>query len=41
MPSLPYVVAFYLVDLKTFGPLALRNSPFYLVHPKSGRKEKA
>jgi hypothetical protein len=33
MPSLPCVVAFSLVDLKTFGPLALRSSPFYLVHP--------
>src|SRR5437867_5570665 len=33
MPSLPCVVAFSLVDLKTFGPLVLRSSPFYLVHP--------
>src|SRR5712664_1163435 len=33
MPSLPCVVAFSLVDSKTFGPLALRSSPFYLVHP--------
>src|SRR6266576_3988325 len=36
MPSLPCVVAFSLVDLKTFGPLALRSSPFYLVHPAKG-----
>src|SRR5207245_10719765 len=33
MPSLPCAVAFSLVDLKTFGLLALRSSPFYLVHP--------
>src|SRR5437667_11478920 len=34
MPSLPCVVAFSLIDLKTFGPLVLRSPPFYLVHPR-------
>src|SRR5207245_2483174 len=40
MPSLPCVVAFSLVDLKTFGPLALRSSPFYLVHPVERRRKR-
>src|SRR5260370_12234203 len=38
MPSLPCVVAFTVINLKTLGPLVHRRPPFYLVHPDPGQE---